>query len=70
MTATHKGQVTVRLAVKVSWWVRPYLWTAAMFVQTVPFLELDDDRIEGFIARQAAFVAKHGVRYYCNGKRV
>lgn len=65
------AECVVDLECRMAWWVRPYLSMAALFVRSVElFLDLDDDRLDRFLDRQSAFIAKHGVRFYCNGKRV
>lgn len=72
MAALHDGRVTVRLTAKVAWWVHPYLWTTALFIRSIaPFMpDLDNGRIDAFVERQAAFVTRHGIRFYCGGRRV
>ncbi len=51
------------LPVRIStrWWVQPYLWLVTAFLWTVAWAA-DDDALDDFIERQAAFVTKHGVR--------
>ncbi|SDP40547.1 hypothetical protein SAMN04488061_2878 [Filomicrobium insigne] len=62
--------LTVTLKVRVAWWVRPYLWAATLFAMSVaPFLDVDDDRLESFKERQVTFIAKHGIRYFIDGRR-
>lgn len=57
-------RATVVFAVRIAWWVKPYLFAAALFLKSVrPFVEECDGRIEGFIERQADFVARHGVSF-------
>ena len=61
----------VTLECRIAWWVRPYLWSAALFARSVePFLAPDDDRLDEFVTRQVEFVTRHGVRFYCDGRRV
>lgn len=63
--------ITVTLTVKWAWWVGPYrLAVMAFFWTVVPFLDDDDERLDAFIARQVEFICTHGLKFYCNGKRV
>lgn len=72
MVAIHDGRVAVTLTAKVSWWVQPYLWTAAMLVRSIaPFVpDIDDERTEAFSQKQAAFIASHGVKFYAGKRRI
>ncbi|WP_159091716.1 hypothetical protein [Aminobacter sp. MSH1] len=63
--------MTVHLTVHVAWWVTPYLFAVTVFLRSIaPFLDGDDDRIDHFIERQGAFIAKRGVRFYCGERRI
>ncbi|WAX93193.1 hypothetical protein N7E70_015960 [Aminobacter sp. NyZ550] len=65
------NSVTVHFAVRVSWWVKPYLIAASLYVRAVsPFLDVDDDRLDGFVEQQAEFVRRNGIRVICDGKRI
>lgn len=71
MAAIHDGRVTVHLGVKIAWWVSPYLWMMARLGRLFfAFRGPDDGQIDRFVERQSSFCTKHGVRCYCNGKRV
>ncbi|KQZ81877.1 hypothetical protein ASD64_08955 [Mesorhizobium sp. Root157] len=71
MVKERGGFVTVHLTVRIAWWVAPYTLAVKAFLWSVaPFFDEDDDRLDTFITRQAEFVSNHGVRFYCNGKRV
>jgi hypothetical protein len=65
------ANVTLTITVKRAWWVPLYVAAAILFARSIePFLDLDDNRLEDFIDRQAAFVVCHGYQFSCNGKRV
>ncbi|RWN58754.1 hypothetical protein [Mesorhizobium sp.] len=72
MAVIHDGQVVVTLTAKVSWWVQPYLWTASMLARSIaPFVpDIDDERIEAFSQKQAAFIASRGVKFYAGKRRI
>lgn len=56
------AQLTTKLEVRLSWWVHPYMGLLMLFLHTVgPFLDEDDDRIDGFLQRQSEFICRHGV---------
>ena len=58
------AQLSKKLDVRFSWWVKPYLDLLMLFVLTVgPFLDEDDERIDEFLARQSQFICRHGVHF-------
>ncbi|RWK12532.1 hypothetical protein [Mesorhizobium sp.] len=64
------ANLTLAFECKMAWWVVPYLGAVCLFIRSVaPFMD-DEERIEAFIQCQAAFVARHGVRFYLGGKRI
>lgn len=72
MAAIHDGRVAVTLTAKVSWWVQPYLWTAAMLARLIALFvtNLDDEWVEAFSQKQADFIASRGVKFYAGKRRI
>lgn len=58
---------TLKVTVKVAWWVRPYMALAIAVLWTVAPWG-DDQQIGAYCERQSNFVAKHGFRFVilCN----
>lgn len=56
------AQLSTKLDVRFSWWVRPYLGLVCLMCFAIaPFLEADDETIDHLLKMHSNFICRHGV---------
>lgn len=57
------AHVATKLTVKVAWWVKPYLGLLYLMILAIaPFIDEDDETIDGLIDVHSTFICRFGIR--------